>query len=204
MTETQLEEVAMSYEGLVDAGREARKQIDGHQWTEGDLALKVESLPSGSGPRDPDTGQFIEDAEQSLKRYAEDIDMSYGTLRHYRQTAGAWPGERRRSTVGYEVHRILATQPDRFDLISDGMTVSEARKIIRDRNAATDGHEPGWFELLGEVADTLIKAEKQLTRVEKAVTRKPKPAFSEKADGYAEIADDIAERLRQLKNIEEN
>lgn len=190
-------EITMSYEGLVEAGREARKQIDGHQWTEGDLAMDVEALPPNERPRDPETGEFLADQNQALKRYATDIDMSYGTLQNYRRVSDAWPRSARADGVGHKVHEVLATQPDRFDLIHEGMSVREARTLVRKRNAASV-HEPGWFELLGEVSDTLTRASKQLDRAEGAISRKPKEALLANAARYAEQADDIADRLRQI------
>jgi hypothetical protein len=155
----------MSYEGLVEAGREARKQADSMQWTEGDLALQVQALTGNERPRDPETGDFIKDEERALQRYAEDVDIPYSTVRSYRITAQAWPSRTRDSAVPYKVHEILVAQPDRFDLIEPGMTTREAQRIVRQRTSATTG-KPGWQELLGQVGDSLIKAEKELTKVE--------------------------------------
>jgi hypothetical protein len=194
----QIADIQMSYEGLVEAGREARKQIDGHQWAEGDLALQVEALTPESRPRDPETGEFIEDQNKVLRRYADDIDMSYRTLKEYRRTAEAWPVSRR-GDAGFEVHKLLAAQSDRFDVIHEGMTKREAEQIVRKRNAAST-HPPGWYELIGEVADTLNKASKQLERAEEAIDREPKVDFKKRAGRYAGIAEGIAERLRAIES----
>ena len=194
---SEIQEIRMSYEGLVEAGREARKQIDDYQWTEGELALQVETLPQGQGPRDPETGDFIEDEVKALKRYADDIDISYPAIQKYRRTAEAWPSSSREKDASYKVHEILSAQDDRLDLIQPGMSTREAHRLIRKRSLATQ-HEPGWFELLGEVADHLIKADRQLDKVEDAITRKPNEKFIDQAKGYAERADEIAERLRGL------
>lgn len=59
-------------------------------------------------------------------------------------------------------------------------------------------HPPGWFELLGEVSDTLTRASTQLDKAEGAINRKPKQALLDKAAEYAEQADDIAKRLRKI------
>lgn len=203
MTET-MPDLQMSYEGLVDAAREARKQIDGNQWTEGDLALRVTALGPDDRPRDPETGEFIADEQRLLRRYAEDIDMTYGAVQRYRQVAAAWPQDARSvgaNGVGFEVHRLLVGQPDRFELIQKKMTTREAAALVRQRNSATI-HEPGWFELLGEVKDILDRADRQLERAEAAIDRKPHKDLRKKAGRYAETAEDIAERLRAIENYE--
>lgn len=189
----------MSYEGLVEAGREARKQADSMQWTEGDLALQVQALTGNERPRDPETGDFIKDEERALQRYAEDVDIPYSTVRSYRITAQAWPSRTRDSAVPYKVHEILVAQPDRFDLIEPGMTTREAQRIVRQRTSATTG-KPGWQELLGQVGDSLIKAEKELTKVEEEMGDKTGNAkLREKARRYGGIAHDLAERLWRIE-----
>src|SRR5688572_5055852 len=60
--------------------------------------------------------------------------------------------------------------------------------------------KPGWFEMLGEVAMTLERADKQLARLEGAISRRPNAAFRERADDYAEMADDLSQRLRTIAN----
>ena len=90
--------------------------------------------------------------------------------------------------------------PDRFDLIRDGMTIQEARRIVRQRNAGTD-RPPGWFELLGEVADTLDKAARQLGKAEEAIPRKPNER-SASGPVTTQLAEDLAERLRKIETWE--
>lgn len=191
-----LDTLTMSYDALVEAGREARHQADNVQWTEGDLALQVEHLPPTERPRDPDTGAFLATEESALKRYADDVDVPYATLQSYRTTAFAWPPSSRLDGAGFEVHKILASQDDRFDLIQPDMTTRAARDLVRKRNFASRG-KPGWFELLGIVGDTLIKADKQLAKAEDAIDD-PGDDLLAKADEYAQWADDLAARLRSL------
>jgi hypothetical protein len=186
----------MSYESLVEAGREARHQADNVQWTEGDLALQVEHLPSAERPRDPDTGAFLEDDAKALKRYAADIGVAYSTIKTYRRVADAWPHGKRALVVGWDVHRALTAQDDRFELIHPTLSVRQAEEIVRKRNAASRGR-PGWFELLGEVGDTLVKAGKQLAKAEDAI-EDPSSDLAAKAEEYAAWADDLARRLRAI------
>lgn len=191
----------MSYEGLVEAGREAREQADNMQWVEGDLALQVEALPGDERPRDPETGAFIADEEKALKRYAEDVEIAYSTLTEYRRTAEAWPTPSRLGVVAWDTHRVLASQEDRFELIRPGMTRSEARKIVRQRTAAAAG-KPNWGELLGRVGEQLKTAEKHLGKFEEAVGEKtPSDKNRTNAGRYAAWAEDIAGRLREIEAV---
>lgn len=186
------------YDQLVRQGREAREQADNVQWIEGDLALQIEVLPPTERPRDPETGDFLADPDKALKRYADDIEVNYTTLKDYRRTAQAWPRAARRS-ASWRTHRALAALEDRFDLIDNGMTVREAEKIVRDRTPkANYGHEPGWHELLGFVGDTLLKAQEELDRFTEAVGDKDPGGTREKAELYAEWAGDLAGRLRAV------
>lgn len=189
-------DLTMSYEALVEAGREARKQADDMQWVEGDLALRVEALPATERPRHPETGEFLADEIKALKRYAEDVDIPYSTLQKYRKTAEAWPPSERSRAVGWAIHYVLITQEDRFDLIQPGMTYREAQQLVRGRAAGTAG-KPGWFELLGKVGDTLITAGKHLEKAEQAI-EDPHPDLRRKAEEYAQWAEDVAARLRNI------
>jgi len=190
--------IITSYEGLVHAGREAQAAADDVQWTEGDLALQVEALTGNTRPRD-EQGNFIA-GEGALKRYADDIEVNYSSLQDFRRVASAWPPPRRRGGVSWAAHRELASVTDRFDHIRDGMTVREARELsreLRGMNTSTGRVGPGWFELLGEVGDSLIKAGKQLDRAEAAI-EDPGDDLRAKAEQYAGWADDLARRLRAV------
>lgn len=66
-------------------------------------------------------------------------------------------------------------------------------------------NRPGWFELLGMVGDTLVKAGQQLDRVEQTIIagverrdEPPHPDLLAKADEYARWADELAARLRGI------
>lgn len=215
----------LSYQELVERGREARKQGDSYQWTEGDLALQVEQLPEGRRPRD-EKGVFLPwNGDSPLRRYAADIGVSFSSLKTWRTTAKAWPPERRRTgTVGWSIHRKLNALDDRFDLIHDGMAVPEANDILRKRFKGGSHGKPGWMELIGRVGDDLLgkpgfpgvrksveKAEADLTAFDEAVAGKQirNKDLPQKAARYADLADEaserlkvLAERLRNLANVE--
>jgi hypothetical protein len=199
---TDVADPTMSYEGLVEAGRAAREQADNMQWVEGDLALQVEALPATERPRDPETGEFLADEEKALKRYADDVDVNYSTLKGYRTTAERWPRDRRLSGVGFEIHRMLNAQDDRFDLIHEAMTWRAAQKLVRDRTAGNTG-KPGWLELMGMAADKMLAAGKDLAKVEADLDAKGldevTPKMVEKAAGYRAIAEDLAARFGAIE-----
>jgi len=186
------------YDALVQAGREARERADEMQWVEGDLALEVEALPADEMPRDPETGQFL-DPERGLKVYADDVGIPRKTLAEYRRTAGAFPVATRVATAPWAVHRMLAGQEDRFELIRVQMTYREAQKLVQARTAGNQG-KPGWLELIGQVGDDLIKAEKDLDKFDTALGEKePTENVQGKAGRYAAMAESLAVRLRALE-----
>lgn len=195
---------SITYDELVRQGREAREQADNVQWVEGDLALAIEVLPAHERPRDPETGAFLEDDEKALKRYAEDVDLPYSTLKNYRQASAAWPMVQRRTEVPWSVHQVLAAQEDRFDLIRPGMTYREAQRIVRDRYRGNSGGQPGWQEMLGASADALAKAEKHLDKLEAALAGKEHKwpdRLREKAEEYQAIAQELAVRYEALARL---
>ncbi|MFM9443887.1 DUF6192 family protein [Streptomyces acidiscabies] len=54
--------------------------------------------------------------EESLRRFADEIGLSFHTVRTHRWVAAQRPAEHRRAGVSYEVHRIPASAADRFEL----------------------------------------------------------------------------------------
>lgn len=73
------------------------------------------------------------------------------------------------------------------------------REVRRALSLGANYGKPGWHELLGEVGDTLIRADKQLTKVEAAISRTPNKEFRAKAGRYALWASDLAARLREIE-----
>ncbi len=102
ITETKWNRLVERGRALADADRgEPRFEI-------GDLALEAEAI----GSPGVSTG-----ALDRLRQYAEDIGMSFSTLREYRRVAEAWTNDTRVSLVAWTVHRDLAREPDRAALI---------------------------------------------------------------------------------------
>lgn len=82
------------------------------------------------------------------------------------------------------------------------ITGREVARFVKGGNGANYGGKPGWHEMLGEVGDTLIRADKQLTKVEAAISRTPNKEFRVKAGKYALWACDLATRLREIEGTD--
>lgn len=72
-----------------------------------------------------------------------ETNISYDQLKDIRSTARAWPKNKRKARCAHGTYRALASHPDRFKLIRDGMTEHEARVLKAD----TLG-DPEWVERL--------------------------------------------------------
>lgn len=103
-----------TWDELVSAGRAAK---DSYQWELGDLASEVET---GYG-------------EQSLAKYAVEIEVNPDTLVQYRVVSRAFPQNLDRSRNPWTVYAVLASQDDRAELVKVKMTVPTARDLVTSR-----------------------------------------------------------------------
>ncbi|WP_346093955.1 DUF6192 family protein [Streptomyces olivaceiscleroticus] len=87
------------------------------QFAVGDAALEIAPLRSRGG--DVSLGEDELGVEGALRIFAEEIGLSFHTVRAYRWVAARWPADRRQEGVSFEVHRILASAPDAFERIKD-------------------------------------------------------------------------------------
>lgn len=88
------------------------------QFTTGDYALEVEPMREYGGQEQSDQLFTVKD---SLFRLAEDIGLSYASVRNARWAASKWPRDRRMPGVSFSVHKILASITDdeeRFSAIA--------------------------------------------------------------------------------------
>src|SRR5690606_28577855 len=116
------------WDALVERGRVAAQS----QWVLGDLALEVETTYGG--------GQ--------LQEYADAIGVEYDQLRKYRMVSATYENGVRTPNVPWSVHMILASQPDRHELIkssprdhgidADTWTVRAARELVRRRKGVRE------------------------------------------------------------------
>jgi hypothetical protein len=79
------------------------------QFTIGDYALEVEPMREAGGQ---ERGDELFTVKDSLFRLAEDIGLSYSTVRTARWAASRWPEDRRVSGVSFTVHKIMASIVD--------------------------------------------------------------------------------------------
>lgn len=86
----------------IEVGRRVEQYRAATAWILGDLACGVETH-YGAG---------------ELVRYANAIGVEYETLKAYRTAARAWEPGIRIPDLPWTVHQVLASQPDRAELIS--------------------------------------------------------------------------------------
>ncbi|MEU9396980.1 DUF6192 family protein [Streptomyces sp. NPDC048324] len=95
------------YEQIVAELRQVVEQQTRGSFTIGDRALEIEPLRPRGG---------IPDAEwtirQSLVRLAEDIGLSFNSVKNARWVASRWPKEHRQPGVSFTIHRILGRIED--------------------------------------------------------------------------------------------
>jgi hypothetical protein len=93
----------------VEAGRRLVSEMGRSQWALGDLALRV--APVGSDGVNNGTGEI-------LARFAEEIGADADHLRQWRWVAAAWPPVTRVTGVSYTLHRALANDPLRREVLA--------------------------------------------------------------------------------------
>src|SRR5436190_3212476 len=105
----------VTYEQLVEKGKQAVKKQQSMNWEIGDLAADVESEYGGA----------------SLQRFAEDIGVSFDAIRACISTTRAWPQIGTRVTF-WAVHRVLNAHPDRVKIITENpsWTVRQATAFM--------------------------------------------------------------------------
>lgn len=111
------------------------------QFAVGDMALEIEPL-RGHGGHHPIEDEDTLSVEASLRIFAEEIGLSFHTVRTYRWVTARWPAEQRQEGVSFEVHRILASTPDAFEQIKDPPL--NERTGRRQWNADAAKRAAGW------------------------------------------------------------
>jgi hypothetical protein len=114
--------MSQTYDELVQRAKEAVQQANTQIWVLADLTAKA--VPKMHGAQNL---QF----QTKMRRWILDIgwEGSPRTLQQYKYVSDAWPKSKRKK-ASFNVHHILAGNPDRFRLIHDGMTRSEAYRAV--------------------------------------------------------------------------
>ncbi|MER8225407.1 DUF6192 family protein [Streptomyces sp. NPDC094143] len=110
------------YEQIVAELREVVEQQSRGSFTIGDRALEIEPVRPRGG---------IPDAEwsvrESLLRLAEDIGLTFNTVKQARWVTSRWPKEHRQPAVSFTIHRILARIEDDTERWAAILTPPEGR-----------------------------------------------------------------------------
>lgn len=95
------------------------------QWAWADLCIEVVPDKARAGGQD---GRMV---CALLDMWSTEYEFPYsrGTLTQMRVNARAWPKDRR-SSASYSTHSVLAASPERFSIITDSMSFSEARAAM--------------------------------------------------------------------------
>ncbi|MFI0773231.1 DUF6192 family protein [Streptomyces sp. NPDC021212] len=108
---------ASRYAQIVAELRELVQTASRIQFTIGDYALEVGPMREHGGQ---ERSEELFTVKDSLFRLAEDIGVSYSSVKDARWTASKWPKERRVAEVSFTVHKIFASINDdqeRFETI---------------------------------------------------------------------------------------
>ncbi|MER6916462.1 DUF6192 family protein [Streptomyces sp. NPDC000594] len=146
------------------------RQVEVHsvaQWALGDAVLEIEPMREHGGHlRVPEDGQSVED---SLKVFAEEVGLSVATVRTYRWVAAKWPAERRVAGVSWEVHKILASAPDPFEVIAHPPLNERTGRRSWDGEAAK--RVVGWKTSTAVTVEEKVEAVAELVRDEAVACR---------------------------------
>lgn len=114
---------------------------DKYQWQWGDWAELVATSRGKGRPRSDTVEDSLEYFREKLVSKALEVP-TLDLLERYRAVAKAWPLEARKSPHGgisWTVFRELAYQDDRFELISEDLTIAKARQLVSARKAESTG-----------------------------------------------------------------
>lgn len=92
------------------------------RWLWGDLALEV--APMGAD-------QARNGAMEKLRRFADELDISFESLRQYRTVAEKWPHGMRVPSQPWVVHQQIMGRDDREEIISNPVDVRTGEKLDR-------------------------------------------------------------------------
>ncbi|MFD5467986.1 DUF6192 family protein [Kitasatospora sp. NPDC127059] len=190
------------YDELVAEGRDLVEQIGRCQFRIGDMALEIEPMRlAGGGEHGADEAFTV---ATSLRLFAEDIGLSFHTVKGYRWTSSKWPATHRQPKVSHSIHRILASIEDpehRFAVILDPPVHerSGTRRWTRDAASRALGRQfatPVTVQEKVERIHDLAADDQVAARIASDLLRRPEVAFRVMAD------DDTARHMVNRAQIE--
>ncbi|WP_063804140.1 DUF6192 family protein [Streptomyces roseifaciens] len=176
------------FEVLVDRSVELVRVMSGCQFSLGDVALEIASLRSHGG--DMTLGEDELGVEGALREFAQAIGLSFHTVRTYRWVAARWPKDQRQEGVSFEVHRILASAPDAYELIKSPPVNERTGRSQWSGDAAK--RAAGWSTATPVTVEEKVEAIRDLAADETVAAlaacdllRRPEVAFKAMQDRQA-------------------
>ncbi|QCX82292.1 hypothetical protein C9F11_44925 (plasmid) [Streptomyces sp. YIM 121038] len=158
---------ASRYHELVASSLRQVEVESAAQWALGDAALEIEPIREWGGHlRIGEGGQRVED---SLKYFAEDVGLSAATVRTYRWVAAKWPAEHRVAGVSWEVHKILASADEPFEVIAHPPLNERTGRYSWDGDAAK--RAVGWKTSTPVTVEEKVEAVTELVQDEAVACR---------------------------------
>lgn len=118
----------------IEKGKTLAKRQKSLSWAIGDYCLEMIPASEGGGPGNAKV-------QAQLDKLIQLTGLEYGvtTLDGYRLTARQWPKKRRLTTASFTTHQVLSWHPDRFKIITPGMSVHEAEMLRAASGAGARG-----------------------------------------------------------------
>lgn len=126
---------------------EGRRIESGRNWALGDLALEVQTSYG----------------ENTLERFADEIGVSFDSLKQYRFVAARYENGRRLPHLNWSVHQAFAALDDRHDVLASRpvWTVAAARDFVAHRKSVV----PELTSLLDKARGTVEEVRRLLADV---------------------------------------
>ncbi|MBT2385888.1 DUF6192 family protein [Streptomyces sp. ISL-11] len=173
------------FEALVDWSVELVRVMSGCQFALGDIAPEIAPLRSHGGNMKPEEDEL--GVKGTLREFAEAIGLSFHTVRTYRWVAARWPKDQRQEGVSFEVHRILASVPDAYELIKSPPVNERTGRSEWSGDAAK--RAAGWSTATPVTVEEKVEAIRDLAADETVAAcdllRRPEVAFKAMRDRQA-------------------
>lgn len=118
-----------SWDDLIADGRDLKimeERVEAEagnvRWLWGDLALEVAAI----GRAGDHSG-----SEKRLRRFSDELDVSFESLREYRRVAAQWPNAMRMANQPWSVHQMFASREDREEIIANPVDVRTGERVDR-------------------------------------------------------------------------
>ncbi|MGW1365265.1 DUF6192 family protein [Streptomyces chartreusis] len=195
------------FDEMVDQSVELVRVMTGCQFMLGDIALEIAPLRTHGG--NMALGQDAElGVEGSLRVFAEAIGLSFHTVRTYRWVAARWPKDQRQEGVSFEVHRILASVPDAYELIRHPPADDRTGEVRWSGDAAK--RAAGWSSATPVTVSEKVEAIRGLAQDEQVAAlaacellHRPEVAFKAMRDRQArELVNEA--QFEQAESVEDD